>query len=421
MTFTCERCTGEYSTKKSLKRHSMICTGVILRKRANVAKGNPPDPMKCPECKESFVNLDPLRTHIEVNHDVKIEMETLFFKTMSDFLSWKEGIEKEVNCGYRGRGHTYTNTTERKYFFCNRSGYNKSQASGLRRHLSIKIDATCPSTMTVVESANGVDVTFYKTHFGHGTGIRRCLTDDERELIATKIGNGACFEQILNEVNDRTSDSYHTRALTTKQDLLNIIQEYNQRITSNHNGSKRLLVQVKFQTISDISWTIESGSEKHAIIRIKKECDINNCSFKCRFCKICSHLYICDCIDHISNPKTTICQHIHACVFKLKSIQLQSWWERKRYDGTGTESTNKSSTTESAKNTEKPSGSTESTEKSSTESAKNTKKPSGGTESTNNSSTESAESDDNRQTEQRSKMFIYYADKGNCSKIDVNM
>lgn len=84
-------------------------------------------------------------------------------------------------------------TQERKtYFVCHRTGTFQSGSCGkrrLKRQGSNKINASCPSTMEVVESlADGtVKLVLWKTHAGHNAEVSRTfLSATERDWLAGK-------------------------------------------------------------------------------------------------------------------------------------------------------------------------------------------------------------------------------------------
>lgn len=81
-------------------------------------------------------------------------------------------------------------TNERKtYFVCHRTGTFQSGSCGkrkLKRQGSNKINASCPSTMEVVESLvdGSIKLILWKTHVGHNAEVSRTfLSTSERNWL----------------------------------------------------------------------------------------------------------------------------------------------------------------------------------------------------------------------------------------------
>lgn len=66
--FSCEICAKKFGYRKNLNRHRITCD-------SRSAKGN----IKCPECEEIFTRHELLKSHAEVNHNLKLETENVYF------------------------------------------------------------------------------------------------------------------------------------------------------------------------------------------------------------------------------------------------------------------------------------------------------------------------------------------------------
>ncbi|CAI6358987.1 unnamed protein product [Macrosiphum euphorbiae] len=84
---------------------------------------------------------------------------------------------------------------------------------------------------------NGVVlVQFIKSPIGHDENIGRLnLKKDERAQIAGKIKSGVPLDVILDEIRDHASDIHAALTTKTKQDLLNIIRDFNLDPTRSHS------------------------------------------------------------------------------------------------------------------------------------------------------------------------------------------
>lgn len=117
----------------------------------------------------------------------------LQFIEFTEFRNWKHKFEETSHFMYvkHSSSKISVSSNERKtYFVCHRTGTFQSGSCGkrkLKQQGSNKINASCPSTMEVVESLKdgSVKLVLWKTHAGHSADISRTfLSSSERNWLA---------------------------------------------------------------------------------------------------------------------------------------------------------------------------------------------------------------------------------------------
>jgi len=63
-------------------------------------------------------------------------------------------------------------------------------------------------------------------------------------------------------------------------------------------------------------WIVESAKKKETFYTVHKLGQECSCKLSCQYCKACSHMFSCSCIDYAFHG--TVCKHIH-----LVQIQIQ--------------------------------------------------------------------------------------------------
>lgn len=173
--------------------------------------------------------------HFSSVHNININVQTLEFPSLSEFIGWKENMKKETISKFvkrRGSKNAESHTTH--YYICHRSSNFVSKSKGqrcLKTQRSNKIGGVCPASMTVREDhiSGKCDVTFVKSHVSHENTIGHVfLTHEERKQLAVKIASKVPFDVILDDVRDSVSNNELTCLhLLTKKDLHNIDTSYN--------------------------------------------------------------------------------------------------------------------------------------------------------------------------------------------------
>ncbi|XP_060855498.1 uncharacterized protein LOC132933200 [Metopolophium dirhodum] len=180
----CNICKKVFGYQRNLVAHRKKCGSGIVEE--NIIKKS----IKCPDnkCGQLFSGYALLRKHVEEYHKIVLTKEHIYFKTLNDFKEWKQKVEKENVCSYITKSTASIKNGKRTYYNCHRSGYFSSKSRGIKRiksQGSNKIGSTCTSSMVVTEDANGINVDYSSTHFGHGSNLGRCrLTANERSMIA---------------------------------------------------------------------------------------------------------------------------------------------------------------------------------------------------------------------------------------------
>ncbi|KAL4082867.1 hypothetical protein QTP88_029521 [Uroleucon formosanum] len=230
MSLSCSKCNKVFGYHWNLKTHENKCSIIVQNENNNL--------IKCPDskCEYSFTSYALLRKHVEDFHSVVLNKEQHCFKTLNEFMEWKQKIEKECVCSYVSKATARLKKGKRTYYYCHRSGYFKTKSQGIRRiksQGSNKIDSTCTSSMVVTEDTNGISVNYCSTHFGHGSNLGRCrLTADERAMIAGSDVNlkncrGVTFSKILDDVRNNVHSIYDVTTLISKRDLRNVERDFN--------------------------------------------------------------------------------------------------------------------------------------------------------------------------------------------------
>uniref|UniRef100_A0A8D8ZX55 C2H2-type domain-containing protein n=1 Tax=Cacopsylla melanoneura TaxID=428564 RepID=A0A8D8ZX55_9HEMI len=142
-----------------------------------------------PSCSEMLHSIENLEKHLQVRHQVTLEVENLEFNSMEGFKIWKARYEKDNRVSYKA-SHTkqnkkvnINNVKARHYFRCHRSRSSYA-AKGFNKQ-SCKMDEICPSRLIVKElSDSTIKLTFWKTHRGHELeiGCTRLAPSDREEI-----------------------------------------------------------------------------------------------------------------------------------------------------------------------------------------------------------------------------------------------
>lgn len=84
-------------------------------------------------------------------------------------------------------------------------------------------------------------------------------------------------------------------------------------VRSHLKGTQINKSQITFTSTS--SWLVQSSKDNevsYRVLKTKDTCDDIDCKLKCRQCDVCTHIYTCECPDHV--VRCNICKHIHACI-----------------------------------------------------------------------------------------------------------
>uniref|UniRef100_A0A1B6D3D5 C2H2-type domain-containing protein n=1 Tax=Clastoptera arizonana TaxID=38151 RepID=A0A1B6D3D5_9HEMI len=224
----CKICSKNFKSKFSLKYH--------LQNKHNI-DGKYKLKFCCPICKELIPRFNGFIKHSFERHDIDIKTEEIEFQSISEFLTWKNNVEKESKTFFIKKNSLFLRSSNKRiyYFHCNRSGFYRPQVTNFNRKRKIKlqgsrkINAFCPCRIRAELFTDGkVLVQYCSTHIGHKTDlIHLPLKLEERHNIATQIANKIPYNTILENVfTSLNTESYGRIHLLTKQDLRNIEVEF---------------------------------------------------------------------------------------------------------------------------------------------------------------------------------------------------
>lgn len=67
----------------------------------------------------------------------------------------------------------------------------------------------------------------------------------------------------------------------------------------------------------DNNWSVRSETQPGVNYLVSRRLEECSCRIRCRSCKICPHLYICECVDNMTRGNS-ICKHIHVVGISLR-------------------------------------------------------------------------------------------------------
>ena len=127
-------------------------------------------------------------------------------------------------------------------FYCNRTGYLQGveeRKRDLKTQELLKIDGKCSAFMTVVVDSVSKEVNLeYKlSHIGHETRLGHLRISDElRSNIAAKLAKKISVNAIPDdEIRGKLTEVLCRDHLTTRQDIHNIMQQYNLNLVQKHS------------------------------------------------------------------------------------------------------------------------------------------------------------------------------------------
>ncbi len=138
-----------------------------------------------------------------------------------------------------------------------------------------------------------------------------------------------CLLNLLKYVRDKTFDRLIKLTKGKVTARINIIQERHLRSLSLSSGSVK--------TEDSNTWTVlaEDGKSTYNVSKLLETCaDQQNCQLKCQECRICVHMYVCNCPDSLIT--TTICKHIHL-VCRSSTYQDAEQWSENGIDDSETQ------------------------------------------------------------------------------------
>ncbi|BES93523.1 Zinc finger protein [Nesidiocoris tenuis] len=117
------------------------------------------------------------------------------FNSLEEFHEWKAKLEEETNIKWVSRSGAIMlkSGLSSQTLVCYRSGKKRFRGQGKRKtsECSRKLDRYCTSVMTVCQTDNLVQVTYFPTHYGHDDSSQdNCLIGRSEEEIAERLSDG---------------------------------------------------------------------------------------------------------------------------------------------------------------------------------------------------------------------------------------
>ncbi len=171
-----------------------------------------------------------------------------------EFNEWKLAYEKRTFSWFvKSSGNKVSNGKKLAYYYCNRSGFFKSESKGersLKNSGSSKIDSHCTAGIQLKTCNDGkIAAKVYHTHYDHFAELCHLrIPIDVRLKVAHQLSEGISLNKVLDKIKE-TLTSWEDRErvhLLTKKDLSNIENSYQLRDDRRHKDdtvSVRILLQ----------------------------------------------------------------------------------------------------------------------------------------------------------------------------------
>jgi hypothetical protein len=169
--------------------------------------------LRCPLCEfNNLSSYQELQTHCTVNHDKKMECDSVHCNSFNDLFEWKQTFEKDTQSSFILVRTVKRNGTKHTYYVCHRSGTYRPNLKEDRRkrHLTLKgtnkINGTCPAHIITYQFKNGdeIKVRLVRTRLGHECEVGRLpLAKPDRDIIAGKLLQGIQTQRILKDIGSK--------------------------------------------------------------------------------------------------------------------------------------------------------------------------------------------------------------------------
>ncbi|XP_068627194.1 uncharacterized protein [Battus philenor] len=148
----------------------------------------------CTGCKQQFLNLRVFDLHVSGLHCDGVE--SMFFPNSDVFQAWKNDMEEQTKVKYSILGKY----NHKKMFRCTHLPEENNSHDDSTSFL-------CPSAIVVQEFSKGIQVHFYKNHFGHDCGDY-VSSDDNKKYSLTTLLNKAKENTEIEDFKVEESDLY---------------------------------------------------------------------------------------------------------------------------------------------------------------------------------------------------------------------
>ena len=179
-----------------------------------------------------FTSTDGLIQHLRNSHNHKISISTENFKTMAEFVEWKEAFETKssssfvLHCSPKQCANYLT-----YYYYCNRTGKYDHKGKGarsLKLQGSSKLGSHCTAYMRVRQYTSGLVEAEVCDHHLHEKQLAHLPLDDStRKMIVAKLHEGVTISSILDFIRNNVQEQIGRRELVNRQDIHNICHQYN--------------------------------------------------------------------------------------------------------------------------------------------------------------------------------------------------
>ncbi|XP_059047616.1 uncharacterized protein LOC131843042 isoform X2 [Achroia grisella] len=166
----CQKCNGTIGTEA---KHT--CGDAVAQHERGLINN-----YVCTGCSQSFETMQVFDLHISGLHSD--DVESMFFPTMTEFLSWKNHMETQINIKYLILSKCNSKHTYRCTFLPSEEPTDNMTA------------LFCPSSIVVQEFSKGIQVHYYKQHFGHQCSAYTLIDKYKKYHITSFIENAAHYE-----------------------------------------------------------------------------------------------------------------------------------------------------------------------------------------------------------------------------------
>lgn len=250
MALKCDHCDSLFINKSTLNRH--------LRNRHQLQFGNLENKL-CPICSKRGNKRD-IINHFKSDHGISLNVTYKLFQDLNDFYEWKKKVEEETVSSFVKvrQSQVLKDGSRVLYFHCHRDGIfipSGSKKRNIKILGSNKINAFCPSQISVRVDSSCVSVKFIETHVGHAKEFSRInyYKKNKRNIEDTKFSP------------DDLTDNTENPATKTPNEI-GLCQNLNCTETGQNSISMKHLNY--YESIQ--SWIEEMKSNNYSTVRFYK-------------------------------------------------------------------------------------------------------------------------------------------------------
>ncbi|XP_066156984.1 uncharacterized protein [Euwallacea fornicatus] len=281
--------------------------------------------IKCQEegCPFWCYKLKAFRSHLENDHSLKQEMEELWFRDSREFELWKSSEELQTSSRWVRTGGK-TDKLVTIHYYCHRTGRVRLTSKRKKQNLnSCKLNNYCTSTISLINSPQGIKVHYYPIHYGHDSQLNSTsLSVDVKDVIALELMKGKSVSEVFSALkgsNIVEVTRKHVHAIAVEYGIkdFSLKSELGQKrstIKQNHiiaaNACDMLVVKLENE------WKVKSSQ---GVFTVKLVHDSCRCKVKCPRCLVCMHAYSCTCEHYLAGQN--MCEHIHKVCLMLPQVE----------------------------------------------------------------------------------------------------